>query len=311
MSIPRAFVHDRALIDEGVSLGDGCRVGAFARVEQGAVVGSETTVGDHCLVARGATLGANVTVMAGARVLDSTRVEDGVVIGPNAVVGVSTHGAERPAIVRSLAQVLSNAVVDAGVTIGTGARVMPNAHVTQSVPATAIVAGAPAAIEGYVDAIAPGQAAIRVSRIEPARHVLPVNRAALLPVATVEDLRGRIAVTEFGDDLPFQPRRVFFVTNVPNRNVRGEHAHRTLEQFLICVSGESHVLVDDGSTRVEVILDAPSMGLHLPPMTWSVQYKHAPGTVMAVLASDRYDPADYIRDYDEFLALCGLARRRT
>jgi hypothetical protein len=107
-------------------------------------------------------------------------------------------------------------------------------------------------------------------------------------------MRGSLVATEF-TDLPFVPRRTFLVYDVPSKDVRGEHAHRACEQFLVCVSGSVNVLADDGTHRQEFVLDDPSVGIHLKAMTW--------GTVLMVFASLPYDDADYIRSYDEFLSL--------
>jgi hypothetical protein len=61
------------------------------------------------------------------------------------------------------------------------------------------------------------------------------------------------------------------------------------------------VVADDGATRQEFVLDSPALGLHLPPLVWGIQYKYTPDALLAVFASDHYDPDDYIRDYDAFL----------
>ena len=118
----------------------------------------------------------------------------------------------------------------------------------------------------------------------------------------VEDLRGRLSYGEVEDQLPFPPRRYFVIFDVPSEEVRGEHAHRTLEEVLVCIKGAVSILVDDGKSRAEVRLDAPDRGLYLPPMIWNIQYRYSSDAVLLVLASQRYDAADYIRDYEEFLA---------
>jgi dTDP-4-dehydrorhamnose 3,5-epimerase-like enzyme len=112
-----------------------------------------------------------------------------------------------------------------------------------------------------------------------------------------------LAVAEVGAHIPFSPQRVFFVSDVSGKEVRGEHAHRSCRQFLVCVRGSVAVIVDDARTRHEVLLDSPGLGLYIPPMLWSVQYRFSADATLAVLASDPYDPADYIRDYEEFLTL--------
>jgi hypothetical protein len=106
-------------------------------------------------------------------------------------------------------------------------------------------------------------------------------------------------------ELPFVPQRVFTVLDVPSELIRGSHAHRECEQFLVCLSGGLSCLVDDGTARDEVRLESPDKGLHLPSMIWGTQYKYSRDAVLLVLASLTYDAGDYIRDYDEFLELVG------
>lgn len=115
------------------------------------------------------------------------------------------------------------------------------------------------------------------------------------------DPRGSLAVAEYPHTLPFVVRRVFFVFNVPTTNVRGKHAHKELHQFLICAKGSCSVLLDDGIEQREYRLESPSQGLHIRPMIWAAQYDFSADAVLVVLASDAYDPEDYIRDYTDFL----------
>lgn len=130
-----------------------------------------------------------------------------------------------------------------------------------------------------------------------------VGDVTLLRLPVVNDVRGNLSVGEFGQDIPFIPKRYFMVFDVPSLETRGEHAHRECHQFLICVRGQCTVIVDDGQTRREVVLDHLSVGLHLPPMTWGVQYRYSAEAALLVFASHHYDPADYIRDYAEYQAL--------
>jgi UDP-2-acetamido-3-amino-2,3-dideoxy-glucuronate N-acetyltransferase len=176
------------------------------------------------------------------------------------------------------------------------------AVVTADVPAHAIVYGNPARIEGYVDS---DRAAPRVDLSvagEPPGRELPGGSRLLLLTQAI-DLRGSLAALEFDEVLPFTPRRFFATFDVPSAHVRGEHAHRTCHQFLMALAGSLSVMLDDGRSRAEVRLDSPTIGLHLPPMVWAAQFKHAPGTVLGVLASEPYDNAEYVRSYDEFRSL--------
>jgi len=116
------------------------------------------------------------------------------------------------------------------------------------------------------------------------------------------DARGAINVLEIVRDLPFECRRVFYTYSVPEGCVRGEHAHKACEQFLISLSGRIDVLVDDGlGHRDAIVLDTPSRGLWIPRGRWGVQSGHSQDNILLVLASLPYDNEDYIRDYDAFL----------
>ncbi|MCR9981979.1 FdtA/QdtA family cupin domain-containing protein [Vibrio alginolyticus] len=117
------------------------------------------------------------------------------------------------------------------------------------------------------------------------------------------DARGDLTVGEFEGSIPFLPKRYFLINNVPSKEVRGEHAHKKCEQFLICTKGSCKVVVDDGVNREEFVLNSPSVGIYLPAMTWGIQYNYSSDAVLLVFASDYYDNNDYIRDYEEFLRL--------
>jgi len=88
---------------------------------------------------------------------------------------------------------------------------------------------------------------------------------------------------------------------VPTKEVRGESAHLRLQQVIVCLRGSMAAVIDDGTTREEVVLDGPATGLYLAPMTWTSFYRYSKDALMLVLASEPYDASDYVRDYDEFL----------
>jgi hypothetical protein len=140
------------------------------------------------------------------------------------------------------------------------------------------------------------------ARPENQRDTFKFTDPGLIELPSFSDERGLLSVLD-QIAIPFQMTRMFFVYDVPNRLVRGEHAHIACHQMLICASGALRVHLDDGTTQRDISLVSPSSGIHIPPMTWASQYQFAPGTVLVVLASHPYDPADYIRSYDQFLAL--------
>ncbi len=178
------------------------------------------------------------------------------------------------------------------------------AVVTRSVPPNAIVVGNPGRIAGYVDG-QPSQALPEREQSAARPLVKPtgISTVAIHSLPEIRDIRGNLTVGEFDRGIPFVPRRYFIVHGVPSKETRGEHAHRTCHQFLICVYGSCAMVVDDGRRRLEMTLDSPSLGVYVPPMVWGIQYKYTADAMLLVFASEHYDPSDYIRDYSEFRQL--------
>jgi UDP-2-acetamido-3-amino-2,3-dideoxy-glucuronate N-acetyltransferase len=129
--------------------------------------------------------------------------------------------------------------------------------------------------------------------------------ARVIEIPVVSEARGRISMAEVESTLPFTAQRYFVVYDVPREQSRGEHAHRRCEQFLVCLRGSVVVTTDDGTGRQEFLLNSPAQGLHIPPMIWGIQSNFSADALLLVLASEKYDPAEYIRDYHEFLAALG------
>ena len=122
---------------------------------------------------------------------------------------------------------------------------------------------------------------------------------------SVVDARGCLVVGEIEKHVPFLTRRFFIAHSVPSTVVRGGHAHKTIEQFMVCVTGSVAVMLDDGTNRERIVLDSALKGLYVPPMVWDVQCDWSEGAVLLVLASKVFSEADYIRDYDKFQSFLG------
>lgn len=310
-----AFVHPHALC-ESPHLGAGTRVWAFAHVLPGARIGTDCNICDHVFIENDVLMGNRVTIKCGVQLWDGLRLEDDVFIGPNVTFtnDIFPRSKQYPqnflvTHVRRGASIGANATILPGVTIGARAMVGAGAVVTRSVPPNAVVVGNPAKIVGYVDAVAhtadelTGDPSVTTAVV--GVRETRVRGVTLHTLSQVVDMRGSLAVAELGRDVPFEARRYFLVYDVPSIEIRGEHAHLQCAQFLVAVKGSLHVVADDGYCRQEFVLNHPSQGLLLPPMTWGIQYRYSSDAVLLVLASEHYDVADYIRDYDVFLGLTG------
>ena len=200
-------------------------------------------------------------------------------------------------------------VIGTGVSIGRGAWLRAGAVALRDVPPNAILEGNPAEVVGYrpsSDQVQRTTHHVDLAQYldppRPTRIDLAVGGGALYLMRKIGDPRGSLTVGELPDELPFQPARYFTIFDVPSTELRGEHAHRRCEQFLLCVHGSCRVLLDDGVDRCEVTLDRPDVGVHMPPMIWGTQYRYSRDAVLLVFASRPYENEDYIRDYDTFLA---------
>jgi hypothetical protein len=125
---------------------------------------------------------------------------------------------------------------------------------------------------------------------------------AIVPVPVRRDELGALGVVEREDPFPFPIKRVYYLFDVPSDAVRGSHAHKDLHQLIVAVAGSFTVELDDGRTRIPYLLDSPERGLTIPPGYWRTLSGFTAGSAALVFASAEYDPDDYIRDYDEFVA---------
>ncbi len=114
--------------------------------------------------------------------------------------------------------------------------------------------------------------------------------------------KGNLSVVENLKDVPFKVRRLYYLYDVPGGESRGAHAHKKLYQFLVAASGSFSVTLDDGRVKRTFLLNRPYQGLLIVPGIWRTLEDFSAGSVCLCLASELYDPEDYIRDYDTFLA---------
>ena len=117
----------------------------------------------------------------------------------------------------------------------------------------------------------------------------------------IRDKRGNLSYIEGNRHIPFEIKRIFYLYNIPSGEDRGGHAHRNLHQFIVAVSGQFTLALDDGTSRKEYLMDNPSLGVHISPMIWGDLSNFSSDAVCMVLASDYYDESDYYRNYEEFV----------
>ena len=115
------------------------------------------------------------------------------------------------------------------------------------------------------------------------------------------DRKGNLSVVEDGKDVPFSVKRVYYLYDVPGGESRGGHAHKALRQLIVAVSGSFSVTLDDGKDKKTFVLNRPYQGLLVAPGIWRTLDDFSSGSVCLVLASEKYDEGDYIREYEEFL----------
>lgn len=116
------------------------------------------------------------------------------------------------------------------------------------------------------------------------------------------DHRGQLVSLEMNKEIPFEIKRVYYMYDTVSGVRRGYHAHKALQQVLICIHGSCKIHLDDGNETAEVLLDKPYEGLYVTNNMWREMYDFSSDAVLLVLASEYYDESDYIRNYQDFLA---------
>lgn len=295
------FIHSNALCESNF-IGERTRIWAFAHILPNAHIGTDCNICDHVFIENDVVIGDRVTVKCGVQIWDGITIEDDVFIGPN--VAFTNDLFPRSKIYPSVflktrvekgASIGANATILPGITIGENAMIGAGAVVTRSVPAGTIVVGNPAKPVG------------QVNKKQSNTSLASRETASLYPIKQVSDTRGTLLVGEFERQIPFLSRRYFIICDVPANEIRGKHAHHKCHQFLIAIRGSVSVKVDNALSQDEFLLDTNTEGLYIPPMVWGVQHNYTSDAILLVFASDYYDPADYIHDYDEFLSLCKMS----
>lgn len=283
-------------------IGANTNIWQFCVVLPGARIGNECNICSHCFIENDVVIGDRVTIKCGVQLWDGLRIEDDVFVGPNVTFTNDPFPRSKQypdkisqTIVKKGASIGANATILPGIVIGENSMVAAGAVVTQNVPENSIVKGGPAKITGYTNTF------VQPDYVAAIKEGEKLNGPVIYSLSKIQDLRGNLFVGEYGKELPFSPKRMFMVSDVPNSKVRGAHAHKECHQFLIATHGSVNVILDDGEKRKEYQLSDSSVGLYIKPGVWGIQYKYSQDAVLLVLASHGYDPDDYIRDYNEFL----------
>lgn len=128
-----------------------------------------------------------------------------------------------------------------------------------------------------------------------------INECSIIDLRKISDPRGNLTPIEGGGDVPFDIKRIYYLYDVPSGESRGAHAHKELQQLIVAANGSFTITLDDGKNKKAFTLNRPYQGLYVVPGIWRDLDDFSSGAVLLCLASEHYDAADYIRDYDEFL----------
>jgi len=126
---------------------------------------------------------------------------------------------------------------------------------------------------------------------------------SLIDFKVLGDERGQLVALEGNKNIPFEIKRVYYLTGTKPGVPRGFHAHKELEQIAVCVSGNCRMIMDDGHRKEEAWLDSPSKAIRIGKMIWHEMHDFSLDCVLLVLASEHYDESDYIRNYSDFIGL--------
>ncbi len=121
-------------------------------------------------------------------------------------------------------------------------------------------------------------------------------------IQVINGERATLGVVEASKHLGFEVRRFYFITDVQSEHARGNHAHRALQQFVVCLRGSFRLTLENARGLHTFELNTSSGGVLVPPGCWRTLDMFSPDILVGVLASDEYDESDYIRDYETYRA---------
>lgn len=133
-----------------------------------------------------------------------------------------------------------------------------------------------------------------------------INQCRLIDLPQINDPRGNLTFIENSNQIPFDIKRVYYLYDIPGGSERGSHAHKKLHQFILAISGSFDVELNDGTEKKRFHLNRSYYGLYISPMMWRLIDNFSSGAVCMVLASEKYDENDYIRNYNDFLNIKNL-----
>lgn len=302
------FVHPQGIC-ESKKIGIKTKIWAFSHVLPEAKIGDDCNICDHVFIENDVTIGNRVTIKCGVQIWDGISIEDDVFIGPNVTFGNDKYPKSKhypqnflKTVVRKGSSIGENATILPGIELGINSFVGAGSVVTRNVPANAIVVGNPARISGYITNIPSNIKESTSNNTFSANDSGGLKKSKLFHLNSFSDVRGKLVAGEFNSLFPFKPKRFFFVSNVPSKHVRGEHAHKKCQQMLLCINGSVDVILDDGINRQKISLSSSNQGLYIPAGIWSTQFNHSDNCMLLVFASEHYQSSDYIRNYDEFIA---------
>ena len=291
-------------------IGKGTKVWQNTVILKNAVIGKNCNINCNCFIENYVKLGNFTTIKSGTYLWDGVIIGNNVFIGPNVTFTNDKYpkSKKKPKFflktkIEDGVSVGAASILMPGITLGKGSVIGAGSLVTKSVPSYAVVAGSPAKIINYIDNVKINKKNNLLSK-KKVKFKIKNTRIAKVFISnfkTFTDLRGDLSVGDLQNDIPFKVKRFFLISKVPNEKIRGEHAHYKCHQFIICTKGSCSVTLDDGKKRFSLNLDNPSKGLYIPPKIWSTQYNHTRDASILVFASHKYDPRDYIRDYNIFL----------
>jgi hypothetical protein len=228
---------------------------------------------------------------------DGIVIEDKVFIGPNVTFTNDKYPRSKSwletypiTLVKTGASIGANATILPGIIVGAYSMIGAGSVVTRDVPDYATVWGNPARI------------------VSTKKHDSPENcrefyEKSLGSINLIHDSLGTLQVLEFNEKIPFTPKRIFTLSEVPKGATRGCHAHLDCEQFIFLQSGSVRLKIFDGSKWEDTKLEGLAVSVYVPRLNWVELSDFSTNAVVLVLASHHYEEADYIRNMDEFIAL--------
>ncbi len=122
----------------------------------------------------------------------------------------------------------------------------------------------------------------------------------IIELPKILDERGNLSFFESENQIPFSIERTYWIYDVPGGEQRGGHAYKTIQEFIVALSGSFEVVLHDGKKEKKITLNRSYRGLYIPNRIWRHMENFSTNSLALIVADELHKEEEYIRDFNQY-----------